>query len=162
MELDWGRVTHPQAFPGECSLRRFLWEKHLTGTAEADSRLPITRAASANQNVTNDTLREKPEEKCAVFADDSQLHRSSQPPDTDPTVLGYQGCLSDISDWMTDNKLQNKTEAMLFNSSKPQDAPASLSTCQITFTFSSEPSVEGVLSKTAAQIVSKSNRTKIH
>ena len=97
MELDWGRATHrQQAFLGECSLRRFLWEKHVTGTAEADSRLPVTRAASANQNVTNDTLREKPEEKCAVFADDSQLHRSSQPPDTDPTVLGYQGCLSDI------------------------------------------------------------------
>ena len=123
MELDWVELL----------IRKLSQEN----AAEADSRLPITRAASANQNVTNDTLREKPEEKSAVLADDSQLHRSSQPPDLDRTVLSYQDCVSDISDWMTDNKLQNKTEAMLFNSSKPQDAPASLSICQTTVTFTS-------------------------
>ena len=46
---------------------------------------------------------------------------------------------SDIRYWMTDNKLQpneDKTEAMLFNSSKLQDVPASLSICQSTVTFS--------------------------
>ena len=40
---------------------------------------------------------------------------------------------------MVDNKLQlneDKTEALLFNSSKLQDAPASLSMCQTTVTFS--------------------------
>ena len=40
---------------------------------------------------------------------------------------------------MIDNKLQlneDKTEAPLFNSSKLQDAPASLSMCQTTVTFS--------------------------
>ena len=65
----------------------------------------------------------------------SQLHRSSQPPDVDQTVLSVQDCVSDIKDWMTDNKLQpneDKTEAMLFNSSKLQDVPASLSICQTT------------------------------
>ena len=40
---------------------------------------------------------------------------------------------------MTDNKLQlneDKTEALLFNSSKLQDPPSSLSICQTTATFS--------------------------
>ena len=40
---------------------------------------------------------------------------------------------------MTDNKLQlneDKTEALLFNSSKLQDPPSSLSICQTTVTFS--------------------------
>ena len=59
------------------------------------------------------------------FADDSQLHRSSQPSDIDPTVLSVEDCVPEIKDRMTDNKLQlnkDKTEAMLFNSSKLQDA----------------------------------------
>ena len=71
--------------------------------------------------------------------DDSQLHRYSQPSDTYKTVLSTQECVSDIKDWMVDNKLQlneDKTEALLFNSSKLQDAPASLSMCQTTVTFS--------------------------
>ena len=71
--------------------------------------------------------------------DDSQLHRYSQPSDTDQTVLSVQECVSDVNDWMIDNKLQlneDKTEAPLFNSSKLQDAPASLSMCQTTVTFS--------------------------
>ena len=71
--------------------------------------------------------------------DDSQLHRYSQPSDTYKTVLSIQECVSDIKDRMVDNKLQlneDKTEALLFNSSKLQDAPASLSMCQTTVTFS--------------------------
>ena len=54
------------------------------------------------------------------------------------TVLRVQDCVSDIKDWMTDNKLQlnvDKTKAKLFSSSKLQDAPAPLSICQ-TVTFS--------------------------
>ena len=39
------------------------------------------------------------------FADDSQLRRSSQPSDIDQTVLSVQDCVSDIKDWITDNKL---------------------------------------------------------
>ena len=61
----------------------------------------------------------------SLSADDSQLHRSCQPSDIDKTVLSVQDCISDIKDRMTDNKLQlnkDKTEAMLFNSSKLQDA----------------------------------------
>ena len=45
---------------------------------------------------------------------------------------------NDIKDWMTDNKLQlnkDKTEALLFNSSKLQDPPTSLFMCQTTVTF---------------------------
>ena len=71
--------------------------------------------------------------------DDSQLHRYFQPSDTYKTVLSIQECVSDIKDRMVDNKLQlneDKTEALLFNSSKLQDAPASLSMCQTTVTFS--------------------------
>ena len=70
------------------------------------------------------------------FADDSQLYISSQPSDIDQTVLSVQNCVFDIKDWMTDNKLElneDKTEAMLFNSSKLPDAPASFSICQTTF-----------------------------
>ena len=55
------------------------------------------------------------------------------------TVLRVQDCVSDTKDWMIDNKLQlnvDKTKAMLFNSSKLQDTPASLSICQTTVTFS--------------------------
>ena len=60
------------------------------------------------------------------FADDSQLHRSSQPSDIDQTVLSVQDCVSDIKDWMTQNTLQlNEDKAMLFNSSKLQDTPLS-------------------------------------
>ena len=73
------------------------------------------------------------------FADDSQIRRSSQPSDIDQTVLNVQDNGSDIRYWMTDNKLQpneDKTEEMLFNSSKLQDALASLSICQTTVTFS--------------------------
>ena len=58
------------------------------------------------------------------FADDSQLHRSSQPSDIDQAVLSVQDCVSNIKDWMTDNKLQLN------------DAPAFLSICQTTVTFS--------------------------
>ena len=107
MELDWVELL----------IRKLSQEN----AAEADSRLPITRAASANQNVTDDTLREKPEEKSAVLADDSQLHRSSQPPDLDRTVLSYQDCVSDIKDRMTDNTLQineDKTAAIFCPSAK--------------------------------------------
>ena len=74
-----------------------------------------------------------------LFADDSQLHRSCQATDVDQTILSVQDRISDIKDWMTDNKLQineDKTEALLFNSSKLQDPPTSLSICQTTVTFS--------------------------
>ena len=74
-----------------------------------------------------------------LFADDSQLQRSCQPTDVDQTILSVQDRISDIKDWMTDNKLQineDKTEALLFNSSKLQDPPTSLSICQTTVTFS--------------------------
>ena len=70
---------------------------------------------------------------------DSQLQRSCQPTDVDQIILSVQDCISDIKDWLTDNKLQlneDKTEALLLNSSKLQDPSASLSICQTTVTFS--------------------------
>ena len=71
------------------------------------------------------------------FADDSQLHRSCQPSDIDQTILSVQDCVSDIRDGMTDKLLldEDRTEAMLFSSSKLQDAPASVYICQSTVTF---------------------------
>ena len=54
---------------------------------------------------------------------------------------------NDIKDWMTDNKLQlnkDKTEALLFNFSKLQDPPTSLSICQTTVTFSLSDSVRNL------------------
>ena len=74
-----------------------------------------------------------------LFADDSQLHRSCQATDVDQTILSVQDRIWDIKDWMTDNKVQlneDETEALLFNSSKLQDPPSSLSICQTTVTFS--------------------------
>ena len=65
------------------------------------------------------------------FADDSQIHRSSQLSDIDHA----QDCVSDIRYWMTDNKLQ-PNEDKTDDSSKLQDAPTSLSICQTTVTFS--------------------------
>ena len=47
--------------------------------------------------------------------------------------------LSDIKDWMTENKFQlnaHKTETMLFNSSKFKHPPEPLSICQGTISFS--------------------------
>ena len=45
-----------------------------------------------------------------LFADDSQLHRSCQPTDVDQTISSVQDCVSDIKDWMTDNKLQRRQD----------------------------------------------------
>ena len=56
-----------------------------------------------------------------LFADDTQLHRSSKPSDIDQTASGVQDWVCDIEDWMTDSKLQqneDKIEAMLFNFSE--------------------------------------------
>ena len=64
----------------------------------------------------------------SLSADDSQLHRSSLPSDIGQTILSNQDCISDIKDRLTDSKLwlnEDKTEAVLFTSSKLQDIPAS-------------------------------------
>ena len=53
------------------------------------------------------------------FADDTQLRKSCSPEHYDDTRNTPQTCISDIKDWMTENKLQlnaDKTETMLFNS----------------------------------------------
>ena len=74
-----------------------------------------------------------------LFADGSQLHRSCQPTDVVHTIFTVQDRILHIKDWVTENKLQlneDKTETLLFNSSKLQDPPTSLSICQTTVTFS--------------------------
>ena len=70
-------------------------------------------------------------------------HSSKEPvhthTDNTHTILSVQDCISDLKDWMTDYKLQlneDKTEGLLFNSSKLHDPPTSLSICQTTVTFS--------------------------
>ena len=53
------------------------------------------------------------------------------------TVSAIQNCVSDVKDWLT-HKLQlneDKAEAMLFNSSRLQNAPTSLSVCQTSICF---------------------------
>ena len=73
------------------------------------------------------------------FADDTQLHKSCSPEHYDDTRNALQTCISDIKDWMTENKLQlnaDKTETMLFNSSKLKHSPAPLSIGQVTVSFS--------------------------
>jgi hypothetical protein len=50
------------------------------------------------------------------FADDSQLYNSSPPEQIDSLLSSVSSCISDIQNWMTENKLQlnsSKTEALL-------------------------------------------------
>ena len=73
------------------------------------------------------------------FADDTQLHKSCSPEHYDDTRNALQTCISDIKDWMTENKLQlnaDKTETMLFNSLKLKHPPEPLSICEATISFS--------------------------
>ena len=73
------------------------------------------------------------------FADDTHLRKSCCPEYYDDIRNALQTCISDIKDWMTENKLQlkaDKTKTMLFNSSKLKHPPASLSICQVTSSFS--------------------------
>ena len=53
-----------------------------------------------------------------LFADDTQLHKSSSP-NSLPTISNQlRSCISEIKDWMTDNQLKlndDKTEALLFS-----------------------------------------------
>ena len=73
------------------------------------------------------------------FADDTQLRRSCSL-EHDDTRNTLQTCISDITDWMAENKLQlnaDKTETdRFFNSSKLKLLPAPLSICQATISFS--------------------------
>ena len=74
-----------------------------------------------------------------VFADDTQLCKSCSPEQHDDTRNTLQTCISDIEDWMTDNKLHlnaDKTETMLFNSSKLEHPPALLLICRVIISFS--------------------------
>ena len=73
------------------------------------------------------------------FADDSHLHKSCSPEYYDDTRNAFQTCISDIQNWMTENKLQlnaDRTETMLFNSSKLKHQPEPLSICQATISVS--------------------------
>ena len=73
------------------------------------------------------------------FADDTQLRKSRSPEHYDDTRNDLQTCISDIKNWMTENKLQlnaYKTETTLSNSSKLKHPPAPLSFCQATISFS--------------------------
>ena len=72
------------------------------------------------------------------FADDTQLRKSCSPEHYDDTRNTPQTCISDIKDWMTENKLQlnaDKTETMLFNSSKLKHPPAPLLISQAAISF---------------------------
>ena len=80
------------------------------------------------------------------FADDIQLHISCSSEHYVDTWNALQICISDIKDWMTENKLQlnaDKTETMLFNSSKLKHTPEPLSICQATISFSDSVRILG-------------------
>ena len=67
------------------------------------------------------------------------MHKLFSSEHYDHTRSAFQTCISDIKDWMTENKFQlnaDKTETMLFNSSKPNHLPAPLLICQATISFS--------------------------
>ena len=73
------------------------------------------------------------------FADDTQLCKSCSPEHYDDTRNAFQTCISDIKDRATENKVQlkaDKTEKILFNSSKLKHTPAPLSICLATISFS--------------------------
>ena len=73
------------------------------------------------------------------FADHTQLRKSCSPGQYDDTRNALQTCISDLKEGMTENKLQlnaDKTEAILFNSSKLKHPPTPLSICQATISFS--------------------------
>ena len=55
------------------------------------------------------------------FADDTQLYRSSKPCDVTNSIDEIQSCITDIRQWMGENKLKlndDKTEAILFHTNK--------------------------------------------
>ena len=67
------------------------------------------------------------------FADDTQLHDSCRPDQTDTSVQGMQDCISDVKTWMTSNKLKlndDKTECSL-----PRTEPLSQTLTQPSFTY---------------------------
>ena len=61
-----------------------------------------------------------------MFADDTELYNSAPRSSADSLFCDMQNCMSDVKKWTTHNKLQlneDKTEALLFNSSKSSDLP---------------------------------------
>ena len=66
------------------------------------------------------------------FADDTQLHDSCHPDQTDTSVQSMQDCISDVKTWMTSNKLKlnyDKTEYLLIVSNRsflPNPHPTSI------------------------------------
>ena len=51
-----------------------------------------------------------------LYADDTQIYKSSHQTEVDATIHGVEKCISDVKSWITCNKLQindDKTEAIL-------------------------------------------------
>ena len=80
-----------------------------------------------------------------LFADDSQLHKSSFPSDFPVVACCLKDCIEDVAEWMGDNKLKmndDKTELMAIgtrsklNQAIPNLAPMSISGCDIPFSQS--------------------------
>ena len=85
------------------------------------------------------------------FADDTQLHDSCHPDQTDTSVQGMQDCISDVKTWMTSNKLKlndDKTECMLTVSNRtslPNPHPTSIHIGDTDILFSLQAKNLGVM-----------------
>ena len=73
------------------------------------------------------------------FFSDTQLCKSYSPEQYEDTKNSLKTCICDTKNWITDNKFQlneEKTETMLFNSTKLKNSPSRLSISQTTISFS--------------------------
>jgi exonuclease III len=73
-----------------------------------------------------------------MYADDTQLQKSSPPSEIALAIVGIESCVNDVSNWMAENKLQlnsGKTEAILNGAKLLNDPPISLSICQAPIVF---------------------------
>ena len=82
---------------------------------------------------------------CHIFADDSQLHKSSVPSDFPVLACCLKDCIEDVAEWMGDSKLKmndDKTEFMAIGTRSklsqviPNLAHMSISGCDIPFSQS--------------------------
>ena len=79
-----------------------------------------------------------------LYADDTQIYKSSHPAEVEATIQGVERCISDVKSWMTCNKLQmndDKTEAILITKqrlshSHPLPQTINISNTNIKFTQS--------------------------
>ena len=73
-----------------------------------------------------------------MFADDTELYKSTDRSGIGSLLTAMQSCVSDVKDWSLIYKLQfneDKTEALLLDSSQSANLPASLQVGQACIHF---------------------------